>query len=210
MKRKFAAVVLGLTLALTPVGAFAAENTEAAEQTEQPSSASKSEAEKETERFTGEVKTVEKDSMIIGPKEVQKDEGMGDDTEKSAVEGVDDTEAGEGDAQAESELPEFIREEKNVKITQDTVIYHVPDTEDGKLLMEEYSEHSDELSELERIALADIQEKDLVSVTLDEDGNAAMILVQFSENEDRELTPGLTEDGAAEANTEGGTEIVIE
>lgn len=283
MKRKFAAVVLGLTLAITPAAAFAEENAGVTEQTEQQSSVSDEEAkqqssgsgeeaeqqssapDKESEeaekenRLTGIVKEIGEDSITVELKEDILNGELEDDTEKAAVDGMDDTEAGESNDEAESsadgsevsaeaelmededienaELAEdddasenaeiavgddasesngtsddekVPAEERIITITEDTKFYYVPNTEDGRLLMKEYSEDSDELSELQTIEVTDILEEDIVSITLDEDGNASMVLVMFANEEEDELSSESEETEILLEDTEEGVEITIE
>ncbi len=282
MKRKFAAVVLGLTLAITPAAAFAEENAGATEQTEQQSSVLDEEAkqqssgsgeeaeqqssapDKESEDaekenwLTGIVKEIGEDSITVELKEDILNGELEDDTEKAAVDGMDDTEAGESNDEAESsadgsevsaeaelmededienaELAEdddasenaeiavgddasesngtsddekVPAEERIITIAEDTKFYYVPNTEDGRLLMKEYSEDSDELSELQTIEVTDILEGDTVSITLDEDGNASMVLVMFA-NEEEELSSESEETEILLEDTEEGVEITIE
>ena len=271
MKRKFAAVVLGLTLAITPAAAFAEENAGATEQTEQQSSVLDEEAkqqssgsgeeaeqqssapDKESEeaekenRLTGIVKEIGEDSITVELKEDILNGELEDDTEKAAVDGMDDTEAGESNDEAESsadgsEVPvgaEIVEdddasenaelsdssdasesngtsddekvpaEERIITITEDTKFYYVPNTEDERLLMKEYSKDSDELSELQTIEVTDILEGDTVSITLDEDGNASMVLVMFA-NEEEELSSESEETEILLEDTEEGVEITIE
>lgn len=246
MKRKFVAVVLGLTLTITPVSAFAAENSEQSEQQEQQSSVSDYEAEEaeNTNRLTGIVKAVGEDSITIELKKDMLDGEVEDNTENAAADGMDDTEAGESygeaedeDAAEDTELTEGSDasesngtagdemapgEERIIMITEDTKFYYVPDTEDGRLLMEEFSENSDEsselqtneltdvpeedisensdeISELQELEFTDVKEEDTVSITLDEDGNASIVLVMFADGEDRELS-----------SESGETEILLE
>lgn len=280
MKRKFAAVVLGLTMAIAPVSAYAEENTEATELTEAADSQADTEentdAAEDTNRVFGIVTDVNEDGVTIEREEALTDGKLADDTAEDSVDGLDASEAGETDAEdsgsaddgdaekledadasadsedaatdsatdsedasadsaADSENAEAdsesasendttdsedasadtedsadakAGEELEILVTDDTQIYFVADTEDNRVLMEEFTENSDDLSDLQTLELSSIQEGDTVSALLDEDGNATVMLVMFGEDteDESETSSELADEDSSPEATEDVSE----
>ncbi len=264
-------------MAITPVAAYAEENTGVEEQTTQQSSVSEEEPE-EDGKLIGTVKEVGEDSITVEIYEDILDDGTEDSAEGTEADAIDDTgsnggaedtadgsgetgtaeddaePAGDDDASGNDGISDggmAQGEERTITVTEDTKIYHVSDTEEGRLMMQEYpegqdaaglsdtvedasvstdglsytvedasgstdelsdtgedvSEGMDELSDLEEIGLTSILAGDAVSIILDEEGNASVVLVMYgagelsSDSEESDIliedTDELTEDSEA-------------
>ena len=265
MKRKYAAIMLGVTLALSSAAVYAAEGGTAADETEIVVDLTGAEA--ENSEVTGQVREIQEDTITVSvgtlPMKPDSDTAESEDDSEENTEPGSETEeisseasesaeevAGtEGDGSEEdATIPiQLTGEEQAISITENTVVkripYFVPEEENAEAAeeiggaagmeaseevsgaadmeaSEEISEAADEEiteeneeimiseKEAEEIDLADIAVGDVVVITLDEDGNAAEILVLDDQpaermEEEADLEDALIpEDTAAEEDTE--------
>ena len=196
MKRRYLAVLMGIMVAgasmpmmvyaedsNTEVSADAGAVTDATDESDEADASSENDDESQENVVLGEVKSVSDSEITIAVgtmKEMGQPEGdgqSGEAPEKPEGDGQDGEapEKPEGDGQ-DGEAPSMLEltgEEQTITVTADTVITKQAggmqpggDSQDG---------------EAEEISLSDIQEGDTVSVTLDEEGNAASITVMSME-----------------------------
>ena len=189
MKRKFAAITLGLVLGAVTISGCNKTNT---------NDTQVSESKENTEdKIYGEVKKVGSSSVTIETgtmKEMEQPAQTKDGQQSSSAdssEKSDETEKSQ--PQAGGEMPSMLDltgEEQEIRITDDTVITRqgmggqpgeMPEKPEGETSDSEMPEKPEGeapgMQEAEKITLEDISEGDTISVTLDEDGNAAEIIV---------------------------------
>lgn len=193
MKRKYAAVVLGLALSVTSMNVFAAET----EQTQTDAA--------ETTAVWGEVTAAEKGSITINIAELQD----ADDTENTGA-----AEDGETDADAEAEetdadtalsgaenyakLFTYDGEELTIKLDEETAVQLVYQDADAEKLQEyavkysqtetepetEKKQEEDTVNEpiVAELSIDAILKGDMVYATVDDDGNAECVIVFVPES----------------------------
>lgn len=184
MKRRYAAIVLGLTLTFTSASfAYAAADT-AAETAD--STAEKAE-EAAQEEVYGEVTETGDDSITVNtgtlkeeakPAEGEKaaSETETADTESTEAEAADPAEA--ADTEKPEEIPSMLDltgESQTIKVKEETT-YEKQIAPEKPAEAEKIQAEVPEM-ETESIALADIQVGDIVKITFDQDGNAATVVV---------------------------------
>ena len=189
MKRRYAAIVLGLTLTFTSASfAYAAADT-AAETAD--STAEKAE-EAAQEEVYGEVTETGDDSITVntgtlkeeakpaeGEKAASETETADTDTaetESTEAEAADPAEA--ADTEKPEEIPSMLDltgESQTIKVTEETT-YEKQIAPEKPAEAEKIQAEVPEM-ETESIALADIQVGDIVKITFDQDGNAATVVV---------------------------------
>lgn len=184
MKRRYAAIVLGLTLTFTSASfAYAAADT-AAETAD--STAEKAE-EAAQEEVYGEVTETGDDSITVNTGTL-KEEAKPAEGEKAASEtetadtDTAETEAADPAEAADTEKPEEIPpmldltgESQTIKVKEETT-YEKQIAPEKPAEAEKIQAEVPEM-ETESIALADIQVGDIVKITFDQDGNAATVVV---------------------------------
>ncbi|MDO4299089.1 MAG: hypothetical protein Q4C59_11555 [Lachnospiraceae bacterium] len=230
MKRRSVAIILGLVMAISPVNAFAAESventeTEITESTEFISDEAEAIVGKVLSVEEDNITIAEgmiPDAVITDQDDTEVPESTADGTEKEEASGKD---ADEAELAPELELT---GEERTVTVTADTRIsrmYLEPEAKDGEIVsgteapaseettgdeplaLEETGDDvnvelfiNDEAADSGELELPDIKEGDVVSVTIDEDGNATEIIVwQYGEYAD-----------GAETDNEAGIELVLD
>lgn len=194
MKRRYAAIVLGLTLTFTSASfAYAAADT-AAETAD--STAEKAE-EAAQEEVYGEVTETGDDSITVntgtlkeeakpaeGEKAASETETADTDTADTDTAETESTEAEAADPAeaADTEKPEEIPsmldltgESQTIKVKEETT-YKKQIAPEKPAEAEKIQAEVPEM-ETESIALADIQVGDIVKITFDQDGNAATVVV---------------------------------
>lgn len=184
MKRRYAAIVLGLTLTFTSASfAYAAADT-AAETAD--STAEKAE-EAAQEEVYGEVTETGDDSITVNtgtlkeeakPAEGEKaaSETETADTDTAETEAADPAEA--ADTEKPEEIPSMLDltgESQTIKVKEETT-YEKQIAPEKPAEAEKIQAEVPEM-ETESIALADIQVGDIVKITFDQDGNAATVVV---------------------------------
>lgn len=189
MKRRYAAIVLGLTLTFTSASfAYAAADT-AAETAD--STAEKAE-EAAQEEVYGEVTETGDDSITVntgtlkeeakpaeGEKAASETETADTDTaetESTEAEAADPAEA--ADTEKPEEIPSMLDltgESQTIKVKEETT-YKKQIAPEKPAEAEKIQAEVPEM-ETESIALADIQVGDIVKITFDQDGNAATVVV---------------------------------
>lgn len=189
MKRRYAAIVLGLTLTFTSASfAYAAADT-AAETAD--STAEKAE-EAAQEEVYGEVTETGDDSITVntgtlkeeakpaeGEKAASETETADTDTaetESTEAEAADPAEA--ADTEKPEEIPSMLDltgESQTIKVKEETT-YEKQIAPEKPAEAEKIQAEVPEM-ETESIALADIQVGDIVKITFDQDGNAATVVV---------------------------------
>lgn len=189
MKRRYAAIVLGLTLTFTSASfAYAAADT-AAETAD--STAEKAE-EAAQEEVYGEVTETGDDSITVntgtlkeeakpaeGEKAASETETADTDTaetESTEAEAADPAEA--ADTEKPEEIPSMLDltgESQTIKVKEETT--YKKQIAPEKLAEAEKIQAEVPEMETESIALADIQVGDIVKITFDQDGNAATVVV---------------------------------
>lgn len=180
MKRRYAAIVLGLTLTFTSASfAYAAAETA-------DSTAEKAE-EAAQEEVYGEVTETGDDSITVNtgtlkeeakPAEGEKaaSETETADTDTAETEAADPAEA--ADTEKPEEIPSMLDltgESQTIKVTEETT-YEKQIAPEKPAEAEKIQAEVPEM-ETESIALADIQVGDIVKITFDQDGNAATVVV---------------------------------
>lgn len=182
MRNKYAAVIIGMavTAASVPSVSVYAENTESVETAEDGTEeAGTEEKEKKEENVTlGEVKAVGDGSITIavGTRKEKPEEAAEQAAEETSEE------AAEQNKEEESSL-ELTGEELTITVTDDTVITkNSMQKPDGEAPAEGEAPTEGEVPQGEppageTITLSDIQTGDIVSFTMDEDGNALTITV---------------------------------
>lgn len=194
MKRRYAAIVLGLTLTFTSASfAYAAADT-AAETAD--STAEKAE-EAAQEEVYGEVTETGDDSITVNTGTL-KEEAKPAEGEKAASE-TETAEAEAADTEKPEEIPSMLDltgESQTIKVTEETTYEKQIAPEKPAEAEGEEAEAADTAEaeavegaeaekiqaevpemETESIALADIQVGDIVKITFDQDGNAATVVV---------------------------------
>ena len=197
MQYKHLAMIMGVMITATSVGStatvFAEESKtestqDAGDTTEDIAETSDEDAEKKNDdteqtkenEILGEVKSVEDGKITIAvgtrkemarPGEQPQGEENGEAPEKPEGEAPDGNGDGQGtpDGEAPSML-DLTGEEQEITVTDSTVI--------TKQSMGGGQGASDVAGQTEEITLDDIKEGDVVAITLDDDGNAATIIVQ--------------------------------
>lgn len=228
MKRKYAAMMLGLALSVTSINVFA-EETEAV-QTE----ATDAEDTVESTAVWGEVTAAEEGSITINIAELQGAEKTPDASDDMAAEdaeatGAEDTDAGAGDttenadiatsgAESYAEIFTYSGEEQTLTLTEETVvqlIYQDADAEKLQELAEEYSDKeegteaadagessADDEPVVAELSIDAILEGDMIYATVDEEGNAVTVLVFVPETS---TETDASEDDALTENTDSET-----
>lgn len=189
MKRRYAAIVLGLTLTFTSASfAYAAADTAAGTA---DSTAEKAE-EAAQEEVYGEVTETGDDSITVntgtlkeeakpaeGEKAASETETADTDTaetESTEAEAADPAEA--ADTEKPEEIPSMLDltgESQTIKVKEETT-YKKQIAPEKPAEAEKIQAEVPEM-ETESIALADIQVGDIVKITFDQDGNAATVVV---------------------------------
>lgn len=208
MKRKYAAITLGLMLGVMTLGGCAGTNTE--------DTAVSDSKENTEDKIYGQVKEVGISSITIetgtmkqmeqpesGEEKMTENDGTESETTESETTESETTESETEDNKMEGEPPtqggeqpsilDLTGEEQEIAVTEDTVITRqsmggggqpqgnqgeAPEKPDGEMPDGEIPEgEAPEMPQGEEITLEDIAEGDTISVTLDEDGNAAEITV---------------------------------
>ena len=224
MKRRYLAVLMGVMVAATSVPAVAyAESTQtetAQENTDADSTAEEAKAgdakeaqDQDEDTIWGEVKSVSDTEITIAVGTKKEMGQLGGDGQE-APEKPD----GENGGEAPSML-DLTGEEQTITVTENTVITKQQggapqgqpggdDQQSGDQNKEapekpegDDQQSGDQSAASEEIALSDIQEGDIVAITLDEDGNAATITVQSADMGGGQGGPGG--DGQ-EAPVQGG------
>ena len=163
MKKKYIAILLGITLGMTTLVGCSGTNTSESSTIQESQSVTgatensdKTVSEAETADVYGEVTAVSEDSITIKVgtmKQMEKPDGEGTPS-----------------------MLDLTDEEKEIKITDDTVI--VRSSRGGMAGGPQGNGGAPDMQqETEEISLSDISEGDTVAITYDEDGNAAKITV---------------------------------
>lgn len=218
MKRKYLAFVLGMALTAAPLSVSAQEAEETDSVTVEDTEAA-SEGEEEEEVLTGEIVSLEEDSITIAL-------GTLKDAEEESVE-------------EETDSPiELDGEERTVFLTEDTEFFRLiadpenaeepagtgeeqTETEAAQTETETESEASEETESLEEaeeteaMEEEELQSGDFVRIALDEEGNAVSVTVCLAKADDLETEESEaeeTETAGQEASEESGesTEIGAE
>lgn len=173
MKRRYAAIVLGLTLTFTSASfAYAAADT-AAETAD--STAEKAE-EAAQEEVYGEVTETGDDSITVNTGTL-KEEAKPAEGEKAASE-TETADTDTADTEKPEEIPSMLDltgESQTIKVKEETT-YKKQIAPEKPAEAEKIQAEVPEM-ETESIALADIQVGDIVKITFDQDGNAATVVV---------------------------------
>lgn len=180
MKNKYAAIIIGMAVTAASVSSVSvyAENTETAAESMEEASDAGTEDKKEENVTLGEVKAVGDGSITIavGTRKEKPEEAAEQAAEETSEE------AAEQNKKEESSL-ELTGEELTITVTEDTVItknsMQKPEGEppaDGEAPTEGEVPQGEPPAG-ETIALSDIQAGDIVSFTMDKDGNALTITV---------------------------------
>ena len=203
MKKKYIAILMGLMMTASSISVYAADTDTAVESTQSTEDTTSDEdsGKEETEDVTyGEVKSVEdgKLTIFVGTKKdmggesgqaPEKPEDGGDNQAPEKPEDGGDNQASEksedsGDNQAPEESGEapsmldLTGEELTVTVTDDTVLTKMSGGPGGEKPDGQPDGQPGGQPQSEAIALSDIQEGDVVAVTMDEDGNALSITVE--------------------------------
>lgn len=217
MKRKYAALMLGVTMVFSSMTVYAEETTEAAVM----DAVGEMEVTEEENTLYGEITEIGEDSITIAlgmmrVEEIAEAELDADDTteveivepEKMSEEAVLAEQAEE--RELEESAFEFAGEEKTVSITEETAFFReilseiseTPEELDGEVLNEDVEmpkedtknkENTEEVfkeslaaeeQNLEAITLEELQEGDVLKITLDEEGNAETVTVLWMESEE--------------------------
>lgn len=193
MKRRYAAIVLGLTLTFTSASfAYAAADTAADTAAETADSTAEKAEEAAQEEVYGEVTETGDDSITVntgtlkeeakpaeGEKAASETETADTDTaetESTEAEAADPAEA--ADTEKPEEIPSMLDltgESQTIKVTEETT-YEKQIAPEKPAEAEKIQAEVPEM-ETESIALADIQVGDIVKITFDQDGNAATVVV---------------------------------
>lgn len=184
MKKKYVGILMGIVMtaaALNGCGKNSDTGTDSPETTVEATENESTEESGESEDILGEVTAVNEDSITIT---VGTRKEMGESGDREKPESQPDGEApGEGNGEAPGDQPggekgerpsmlDLTGEEQVITITENTVI--------TRMSMERPDRQSEDSTEktADSISLSDISEGDIVSVTFDEEGNAAAITVQ--------------------------------
>lgn len=242
MKKKYIAILLGITLGMTTLVGCSGTNTSESSTTQESQSVTgatensdKTVSEAETADVYGEATAVSEDSITIKVgtmKQMEKPDDAGASGDSSNAQSSDDktdsdsTEKGsentdssenksdnssdsqnaqlpeniekpDGDGQGAPSMLDLTDEEKEIKITDDTVIVRSsrggmaggPQGNGGAPDMQQKTEES---------SLSDISEGDTVAITYDEDGNAAKITVISME-----MGGGMGQPGGGSGSSQG-------
>lgn len=184
MKRKYAAMILGLTMALTSVNmAYAASDTttEAAADTATDTEDTTTSDSAETTEVYGEVTEVGEDSITINVGTMKEGQQPGDGQAPQDGEKPDDAKEASDSADTDSK-----DENTEDKSDADTTDQTEDDSSDAKTDDTKADDKSGDQKpadgqapemKTEAIALTDIQVGDTIKVTLDADGNATAVVV---------------------------------
>ena len=242
MKKKYIAILLGITLGMTTLVGCSGTNTSESSTTQESQSVTgatensdKTVSEAETADVYGEVTAVSEDSITIkvgtmkqrekpddagAPGDSSNAQSFDDKTDSDSTEkGSENTDSSEnksdnssdsqnaqppenmekpdGDGQGAPSMLDLTDEEKEIKITDDTVIVRSsrggmaggPQGNGGAPDMQQKTEES---------SLSDISEGDTVAITYDEDGNAAKITVISME-----MGGGMGQPGGGSGSSQG-------
>ena len=190
MKRKFATIILGLTLAVTSMGVSASE----------PVNSQNVQQEITAEKTLGTVRKVDGKTLFIAlsepdeipaqnPEIVEEKKQQENFKNNANAENMEDENANlEENAEntnVEINAQDILNENQDiensdltmVEVADDATIYSVPNTEDGNALMKECATQDVELPKLETLDISAIKEGNEICIWHDEEGKAVLLLV---------------------------------
>ena len=203
MKRKYVAVLMGIMVATTSVPAMvyaedskteaAADAADTTDESVEADASGESSDESQENVVLGEVKSVSDSEITIAVGTMKEMGQPGGDGQNGGA-----PEKPEGDGQS-SDSSDGASDSQDA--ADDNQESENTDSQDGE--EPEKPDGNGQSAEAEEISLSDIQEGDIVSITLDEDGNAASITVMSMEM-DGQGQPGGDEQGAQGQGGPGG------
>ena len=205
MKKKYIAILLGITLGMTALAGCSGTSTSESSTTQESQSVTgaterseKMTGETEEADVYGEVRAVSDEGITIKVGTMKQMEKPDDAGKAPNAQPPANMEKPDGDGQGMPSMLDLTDEEKEIKITDDTVIVRGSMGSMGGGPQGNGGTPPDMQQETEEISLSDISEGDTVAITYDEDGNAARITVISME-----MGGGMGQPGGGPGSSQG-------